>query len=110
MQRCIRQVTYKFDSACCSVSVRAQLCVLVVCHITDHHCCAAVVSKAKLAPLSSESFTLTVGGTSITNNNMLPFLNNAVEVPTAQVCSIISTTSITYIAKCMLSLVVMHIW
>jgi hypothetical protein len=54
-----------------------------------HHC-AAVVSKAKLAPLSSESFTLTVGGTSITNNNMLPFLNNAVEVPTAQVRSIIT--------------------
>ncbi|CAB1096024.1 unnamed protein product [Ectocarpus sp. CCAP 1310/34] len=46
-----------------------------------------VVTKARLNPVSSDSFTVVVESTSVTNNNILSFLDGAVEVPVEQVYS-----------------------
>eukprot|EP00903_Cladosiphon_okamuranus_P008675 g8314.t1 len=46
-----------------------------------------VVSKARLNPTSSDSFSVAVESTSVTNNNILSFLDNAVEVPVERVYS-----------------------
>ncbi|CAM9362745.1 unnamed protein product [Scytosiphon promiscuus] len=48
-----------------------------------------VVTKARLNPISSDSFTVSVESTSVTNNNILSFLDSAVEVPIEQVYSTI---------------------
>jgi hypothetical protein len=87
VMRDLQQLTQGFSS--CDSSLLS---------LMDAHHCVTVVSKAKIAPLSSESFTLTVGGTTFNNSNLLPFLNNAFEVPTAQVCSIISSACIRHAA------------
>ncbi|CAM9920004.1 unnamed protein product [Ectocarpus sp. 4 AP-2014] len=46
-----------------------------------------VVTKARLNPVSSDSFTVAVESTSVTNNNILSFLDDAVQVPVEQVYS-----------------------
>ncbi|CAN0283733.1 unnamed protein product [Ectocarpus sp. 6 AP-2014] len=46
-----------------------------------------VVTKARLNPVSSDSFTVAVESTSVTNNNILAFLDDAVEVPVERVYS-----------------------
>lgn len=48
-----------------------------------------VVTKARLSPISSDSFNVAVESTSVTNNNILSFLDNAVEVPVERVFSTI---------------------
>lgn len=46
-----------------------------------------VVTKARLNPTSADSFSVAVESTSVTNNNILSFLDGAVEVPVERVYS-----------------------